>query len=139
MPIPQFDRLTHILRSSVYHKRRLDAAYADALGVTAAFNLNALRHINRVIAADFEEAQWRHVGTYNEQRGRVEMYLESVVDQDVQIDGNARSFAKGERIHSENSYKYTQAEFDSMLREAGFTDISVWTDSAQAFWVFYAC
>ena len=119
-------------------KRRLDAAYADALGVTAAFNLNALRHVNRVIASDFDEAQWRHVGTYNEQLGRVEMYLESVADQNVQIDGKARGFAKGERIHSENSYKYTQAEFDSMLREAGFSDISVWTDRAQAFWVFYA-
>ena len=59
-------------------------------------------------------------------------------DQNVQIDGKARGFAKGERIHSENSYKYTQAEFDSMLREAGFSDISVWTDRAQAFWVFYA-
>ncbi len=120
-------------------KRRLDAAYADALGVTAAFNLNALRHINRIIGSDFDEAQWCHVGAYNEQLGRVEMYLESVIDQNVIIDGNARGFAKGERIHSENSYKYTQAEFDSILREAGFSDISVWTDSAQAFWVFYAC
>lgn len=119
-------------------KRRLDAAYADALGVTAAFNLNALRHINRVIASDFDEAQWRHVGTYNEQLGRVEMYLESVIDQNVQIDGNARRFATGARIHSENSYKYTQTEFDSMLRGAGFSDISVWTDREQAFWVFYA-
>lgn len=119
-------------------KRRLDAAYADALGVTAAFNLNALRHINRVIGADFNEAQWRHVGAYNENFGRVEMYLESVIDQNVMIDGNARAFSKGERIHSENSYKYTQAEFSSMLREAGFSDISVWTDSEQTFWVFYA-
>ena len=119
-------------------KRRLDAAYADALGVTAAFNLNALRHINRVIGSDFDETQWRHVGTYNEKFGRVEMYLESVIDQHVAIDGNARFFAKGERIHSENSYKYTKTEFDLILREAGFSDISLWTDSAQAFWVFYA-
>ncbi len=119
-------------------KRRLDAAYADALGVTAAFNLNALRHINRVIGTNFDEARWRHVGAYNEQLGRVEMYLESVIDQNVMIDGSVRGFAKGERIHSENSYKYTQTEFDSMLREAGFSDISVWTDSAKAFWVFYA-
>ncbi len=119
-------------------KRRLDAAYADALGVTAAFNLNALRHINRVIGSDFNEAQWCHVGAYNEQLGRVEMYLESIIDQNVIIDGHTRGFAKGERIHSENSYKYTQAEFDLMLREAGFSDISVWTNSEQAFWVFYA-
>ena len=119
-------------------KCRLDAAYADALGVTAAFNLNALRHINRIIAADFNEELWRHIGAYNEQFGRVEMYLESVIDQNVMIDGSARRFVKGERIHSENSYKYTQPEFDSMLREAGFSDISLWTDSEQAFWVFYA-
>ena len=119
-------------------KRRLDAAYADALGVTAAFNLNALRHINRTVGTNFDETQWRHVGAYNERLGRVEMYLESIIDQNVIIDGAARGFAKGERIHSENSYKYTQAEFDSMLREAGFADISVWTDSEQAFWVFYA-
>ena len=119
-------------------KRCLDAAYADALGVTAAFNLNALRHINRVIASDFDEAKWRHVGAYNEQFGRVEMYLESFIDQNVTIDGNARVFAQGERIHSENSYKYTKTEFDSMLREAGFSNITVWSDSEQAFWVFYA-
>ena len=119
-------------------KRRLDAAYADALGVTAAFNLNSLRHINRVIGSNFDEAQWRHVGAYNPQLGRVEMYLESIIDQNVQIDGNARRFAKGARIHSENSYKYTQTEFESLLRAAGFTDVSVWTDSEQAFWVFYA-
>ena len=119
-------------------KRRLDAAYADALGVTAAFNLNALRHINRVIASDFDETQWRHVGAYNEQFGRVEMNLESFIDQNVTIDGNARVFAQGERIHSENSYKYTKTEFDSMLREAGFSNITMWSDSEQAFWVFYA-
>ena len=66
------------------------------------------------------------------------MYLESVIDQNVTIDGDARGFGKGERIHSENSYKYTQTEFDSMLREAGFSNITVWSDSEQAFWVFYA-
>lgn len=119
-------------------KQRLDAAYADALGVTAAFNLNALRHINRVIKADFDEAKWRHVGAYNAQLGRVEMHLESTVDQHVMIDGSARLFMCGERIHSENSYKYSQAQFEAMLREAGFSDVSVWTNVEQAFWVFYA-
>lgn len=119
-------------------KRRLDAAYADALGVTAAFNLNALRHINRVIQADFDEKQWRHIGTYNETLGRVEMHLESMVAQRVTIGGGARQFAAGERIHSENSYKYSRQEFEALLREAGFSDISVWTNSGQEFWVFYA-
>ncbi len=119
-------------------KRHLDAAYADALGVTAAFNLNALRHINRVINADFDERRWQHVGAYNERLGRVEMHLESLAEQQVIIGGTARVFAKGERIHSENSYKYSREQFDAMLREAGFSDISVWTNAGQAFWVFYA-
>ena len=119
-------------------KAKLDAAYADALGVTAAFNLNALRHINRELDSDFVESRWKHVGQYNEALGRIEMHLESLETQQVNIDGVARSFAVGERIHSENSYKYSQAEFESMLREAGFINVRVWTDPQQAFWVFWA-
>ena len=119
-------------------KLRLDAAYDDALGVTAAFNLNALRHINRVINADFDERCWRHVGAFNEALGRIEMHLESVIDQSVMIGGRARAFAKAERIHSENSYKYSRAQFETMLREAGFADITLWTNVDEAFWVFYA-
>jgi len=119
-------------------KAKLDAAYADALGVTAAFNLNALRHINRELDSDFVESRWKHVGQYNEALGRIEMHLESLETQQVNIDGVARSFAAGERIHSENSYKYSQAEFEAMLREAGFINARVWTDPQQAFWVFWA-
>ncbi len=119
-------------------KARLDAAYADALGVTAAFNLNALRHINREIGSDFVESRWKHVGQYNEALGRIEMHLESLAIQQVNIDGVARTFAAGERIHSENSYKYSQAEFEAMLREAGFNNVRVWTNPSQAFWVFWA-
>lgn len=119
-------------------KAKLDAAYADELGVTAAFNLNALRHINRVIGSDFDERKWRHVGAYNPEAGRVEMHLESTEDQHVHIDGASRTFAKGERIHSENSYKYNRDEFEVLLRRAGFGDIAHWTDPTSAFWVFYA-
>lgn len=119
-------------------KLKLDAAYDDALGVTAAFNLNALRHINRVIGSDFNLTQWQHAGYYNEAEGRVEMHLESLIAQTVVIDGVPRYFAKGEKIHSENSYKYHQAEFERLLREAGFTDIECWSDDENAFWVFYA-
>ncbi len=119
-------------------KAKLDAAYADALGVTAAFNLNALRHINRELDSDFVESRWKHVGQYNEALGRIEMHLESLETQQVNIDGVARSFAAGERIHSENSYKYSQAEFEAMLQEAGFINVRVWTDPQQAFWVFWA-
>jgi dimethylhistidine N-methyltransferase len=119
-------------------KARLDAAYADALGVTAAFNLNALRHINREIGSNFIESRWKHVGQYNESLGRIEMHLESLEAQQVNIDGVARKFAAGERIHSENSYKYSQSEFTAILREAGFTDVRVWTNPQRAFWVFWA-
>jgi len=119
-------------------KAKLDAAYADALGVTAAFNLNALRHINREIGSNFVESRWQHVGQYNESLGRIEMHLESINAQAVNIDGVARHFAIGERIHSESSYKYSQAEFESMLHEAGFTNVRVWTNPAKAFWVFWA-
>ncbi len=119
-------------------KSRLDAAYDDALGVTAAFNLNALRHINRVLSCDFDVAQWRHVGYYNEVAGRVEMHLASIADQTVMIDDVPRLFAKGEKIHSENSYKYHRNEFEALLRSAGFNDIQCWTNADQEFWVFYA-
>lgn len=119
-------------------RNRLDAAYADALGVTAAFNLNALRHINRLIGSDFNETRWRHVGAYNETLGRVEMHLESVERQAVSIDGAPRMFEAGERIHSENSYKYRREEFAAMLSAAGFANHEVWTNPEQAFWVFYA-
>ena len=119
-------------------RARLDAAYADALGVTAAFNLNALRHINRVIGTDFIESAWRHIGAYNEIEGRIEMHLQAATEQRVKIDGEVRAFKAGERIHSENSYKYSREEFEAMLRAAGFTKISVWTNESKAFWVFYA-
>ena len=119
-------------------KATLDAAYADSLGVTAAFNLNALRHINRVINSDFDEKKWRHVGQYNAGLGRIEMHLQSIESQVVNIDGIARTYHADERIHSENSYKYDEHEFTAMLGEAGFAEVRVWTDHERAFWVFYA-
>ena len=117
-------------------KAILDAAYDDALGVTAAFNLNALRHINRVLACDFDLRGWRHIGFYNEIAGRVEMHLESLIDQCVTIRNKTRQFAKGDKIHSENSYKYERGEFETLLTKAGFQHISCWTDQARAFGFF---
>jgi dimethylhistidine N-methyltransferase len=119
-------------------KQLLDAAYADSLGVTAAFNLNALRHINRILASDFDLTKWRHVGQYNQTLGRIEMHLETLETHVVLIDGAPRKYEKGERIHSENSYKYSEAEFRAVLNEAGFANVRVWTNAARAFWVFYA-
>jgi len=116
----------------------LEAAYADALGVTAAFNLNVLRQINRRIDADFELTDWRHVGLYNEALSRVEMHLEARRDVSVQWPGGRRDFAAGERIHTEISCKYTIEAFDELLRQAGFGQTVHWTDERGWFAVFWA-
>ncbi len=119
-------------------RQTLDAAYDDALGVTAAFNLNALLHLNQRFGFDFAIEGFRHVGFYNEARGRIEMHLESLRDQAVRLDGSVRHFAKGERIHTENSYKYHAREFEALLREVGFSSIQRWASPGDAFFVFYA-
>jgi len=116
----------------------LDAAYDDALGVTAAFNRNALRHLNRRFGLAFDVGAFAHVGFYNEAEGRIEMHLESVRDQAVRIDGRDRAFRRGERIHTENSYKYAPAEFEAILRDAGFTASRRWDAPDVAYAVFHA-
>ena len=85
----------------------LEAAYDDSLGVTAAFNRNALSHLNRLIGSDFAPRQWRHVAFFDEARSRIEMHLEAREAIDVRWPGGGRRFAAGERIHTENSCKYT--------------------------------
>jgi dimethylhistidine N-methyltransferase len=119
-------------------KARLDAAYADALGVTAAFNLNVLRHLNERFGFDFALDGFAHRGFYEPSAGRVEMHLEAVRDQVVRLGEARRRFAAGDRIHTENSYKYDAAQFESMLREAGFARSQRWTDAAGDYFVFYA-
>jgi dimethylhistidine N-methyltransferase len=117
---------------------RLNAAYADDLGVTASFNLNILNHVNRLIGSDFDLDQFQHIGFYNELIGRVEMHLEAKSNCVVCIGDSRREFAAGERIHTENSYKYAGYEFESLLQQAGFATIQCWQDDAQDFSVFYA-
>lgn len=119
-------------------KAVLDAAYDDALGVTAAFNRNALRHLNARFGLDFDLGAFAHAGFYNEAEGRIEMHLESVRDQVVRADGWERRFRRGERIHTENSYKYAPAEFEAVLRDAGFLDIRRWDAAGPAYSVFLA-
>lgn len=116
----------------------LDAAYDDALGVTAAFNLNLLRHLNRLIGADFDVAQWRHSGRYNAEERRVEMHLVARQALTVRWPGGQRAFAAGERIHTEHSHKYTQAGFVGLLEQAGFSTVQIWTDPDQWFAVVHA-
>ena len=116
----------------------LDAAYDDALGVTAAFNLNLLRHLNREIGSDFDPAQWRHVAFYNEALSRVEMHLEARSALIVRWRGGERRFALGERLHTENSYKYTLSAFADLLVQAGFAAVEPWLDERGWFAVFWA-
>ncbi len=116
----------------------LDAAYDDALGVTAAFNLNLLRHLNRLLGADFDVREWRHRGFFNAAERRVEMHLEARSDLTVTWQGGVRRFGRGERIHTESSYKYTIAAFVGLLEQAGFRATSIWTDAAEWFAVIYS-
>ncbi|HEX3140685.1 MAG TPA: L-histidine N(alpha)-methyltransferase, partial [Rhizobacter sp.] len=117
----------------------LEAAYDDAAGVTAAFNLNALTHINRLIGSDFDLAGWKHVAFFNREASRIEMHLEAVADVRVNWPGGGRSFARGERIHTENSYKYEIEGFAQLLDEAGFHRTVAWTDERRWFAVVLAC
>ncbi len=116
----------------------LDAAYDDGLGVTAAFNRNVLAHLNRRFGFDFDLGGYGHRGFYNETEGRIEMHLESNRDQVVMLGDRPRRFARGERIHTENSYKYAPGEFESMLRAAGFASIRCWSSPGDGYSVFVA-
>ncbi|OZI33953.1 L-histidine N(alpha)-methyltransferase [Bordetella genomosp. 10] len=116
----------------------LEPAYDDPLGVTAAFNLNTLRHANRIIDADFDVAQWSHVAFYNEAQARIEMHLQAETDLTVTWPRGQRSFARGQRIHTENSYKYWPSTFKAMLERAGFHNVRYWTDEREWFALFGA-
>jgi dimethylhistidine N-methyltransferase len=116
----------------------LEAAYDDALGVTAAFNLNVLNHLNRLVGTNFEVSKWRHVALFNEAASRIEMHLESREAQQVNWKGGSRRFEKGERIHTENSYKYRPEQFEALLKQAGFHAITHFTDEQDWFSVFVA-
>jgi len=119
-------------------KVRLDAAYDDPLGVTAAFNRNVLLHLNRRFGFDFALDGYRHVGFYDEAHGRIEMHLESLREQVVHVEGAERRFARGERIHTENSYKYAREEFARLLADAGFDHVRHWSAPGEAYHLFYA-
>jgi dimethylhistidine N-methyltransferase len=116
----------------------LEPAYDDALGVTAAFNRNMLLHINRLLGSDFEVSQWRHRARFNAPQARIEMYLDALQDVTVRWPGAQRHFRAGESIHTENSCKYTPAQFEALLREAGFSQVTQWRDAQDWFAVFLA-
>ena len=116
----------------------LQAAYDDALGVTAAFNRNMLLHINRLLGSDFNIKQWHHRALFNAELSRIEMHLDATEALTVRWPQGERYFAKGENIHTENSYKYTAANFLQLLANAGFQSIRNWQDAEKQFCVFWA-
>src|SRR4030095_10117666 len=101
----------------------LEAAYNDALGVTSAFNLNVLARINRELGGSFDLRAFRHRAFYNEAMGRIEIYIESLVEQTVRIEKLDLEvhFSAGELIHTENSYKYDIAGIARLAEATGFT------------------
>ncbi|MCD0504024.1 L-histidine N(alpha)-methyltransferase [Bordetella petrii] len=116
----------------------LEPAYDDALHLTAAFNLNMLRHVNHLLGSNFDVRQWSHVARYDEHRSRIEMHLQALSDVLVSWPGAERRFASGERIHTESSYKYSVKGFHDLLTRAGYTRIQHWSDSRDWFSVFSA-
>ncbi|MGD9722541.1 MAG: L-histidine N(alpha)-methyltransferase [Pirellulales bacterium] len=117
--------------------RTISAAYNDALGVTAEFNLNLLRRINRDLQGDFDLSQFAHRADYDPLRGRVEMYLVSQRPQVVHLGGRTFEFATGETICTEYSHKYSVAEFAELGAAAGLSLHRVWTDRAGYFAVLH--
>lgn len=117
--------------------KRIEAAYDDAAGITAAFNINILGRLRRDLDADVDLDGFRHQAFYNRQEGRVEMHLISRRPQSVVVDGHTFSLDEGETIHTENSYKYSVEEFQALARRAGYRPLRVWTDSESLFSVHF--
>jgi dimethylhistidine N-methyltransferase len=115
----------------------LERAYDDAKGVTAAFNLNLLSHINRELSADFALERFAHRAVYNEPAGRIEMHLVSTEAQTVRVGDHTFAFAEGEAICTEYSYKYSIDQFRALAARAGFGVDHVWTDSKELYSVQY--
>jgi len=111
----------------------LNAAYDDAAGVTAKFNLNILRRMNRELGGDFDLSTFRHRAFYNAADHRIEMHLESLKAQSVTVAGRTFTFASGETIHTENSYKYTVESFRALAESAGWRPVATWTDENDYF------
>jgi dimethylhistidine N-methyltransferase len=116
----------------------LHAAYDDAIGLTAAFNLNLLQHLNHLLGTNFNPRDWRHACHFNAKESRIEMHLEAQRNLTVAWAGGERKFWQSQRIHTENSYKYTREKFLQLLERAGFGPVKVWTDPRNWFMVCHA-
>lgn len=115
----------------------LNAAYNDSKGITADFNLNVLDHINPLLEAQFDRNNFSHRAFYNTEKQRIEMHLVSKQNQRIHCNGSVINFAKGETIHTENSYKYTLEGFSRIAADAGMLVRQSWLDDEQLFSVHY--
>jgi dimethylhistidine N-methyltransferase len=115
----------------------LERAYNDVRGVTARFNLNVLTRINRSFGAGIRQDKFQHHAFYNEEFGRIEMHLVSLVEQTIQLNGTTFSFQEGEHIVTEHSYKYSVDEFAKLAGRSGWAVKRLWTDAANLFSVHY--
>jgi dimethylhistidine N-methyltransferase len=115
----------------------LERAYNDARGVTARFNLNLLTRINRSFGAGIRQDKFQHHAFYNEEFGRIEMHLVSLVEQTIQLNGATFSLQEGEHIVTEHSYKYSLDEFAQLAERSGWAVKRLWTDAANLFSVHY--
>lgn len=111
----------------------LNAAYNDAAGVTAKFNLNLLRRLNRELGGNFKLDTFEHHAFYNHDKSRIEMHLASRKRQKVKVAGSTFDFRAGETIHTENSCKYTPDSFRCLAKGSGWTPVDMWTDKAGLF------
>ena len=111
----------------------LKAAYNDKAGVTAKFNLNLLKRINRELGGTFNLDCFEHHAIYNRERNRIEMHLASLKRQKVKVAGETFDFRAGETIHTENSYKYSVESLTALARGVGWSPVKVWTDANKYF------
>ena len=112
---------------------RLHAAYNDAQGVTARFNLNLLRHAQRALGLECDPAGFDHYAFYDPRKHRIEMHLLPRGEQHLQLQGRRYTLVPGESLHTENSYKYSVESFQALAREAGFRPSAHWTDEQRWF------
>jgi L-histidine Nalpha-methyltransferase len=112
---------------------RLLAAYDDAQGVTAAFNLNVLHRINRELGGDIPVRNFRHAARWNPEWQRIEMHLEALESTTFTVSGRTFSMREGETIHTENSHKYTPDQARLLLQAAGWTPVRLWSDRSGDF------
>ena len=137
-------KIHNLMKSSDYFLLGLDMkknhdvlfkAYNDTKGLTAKFNLNILERINKELDADFEISQFAHKASYNESKGRIEMYLRSLSDQTITIKkaGMTIQLSENELIHTENSHKFTMSQIDSIFEKVGLDIVQIWFDTKKYF------